>query len=160
MIRWKRLFAVSGCLTLLIGAWLGWRIVRVTVHISDAYAQWGAAEMVLDFMRKHDGNWPRSWEDLRPSFEASGGRVRGWSFAEFRDRIWIDFNASPESLSLAPNRSGAPSFDVIHPTDATRVQIQGMDANNIVLRYLREKRANYDREKRANELTRPQPARL
>jgi hypothetical protein len=24
-------------------------------HIDDAYAQWGVAEMVIDFMRDHDG---------------------------------------------------------------------------------------------------------
>lgn len=155
MIRWKRLVALLGGLTLFLGAWIGWRFWHLIAHIDDAYAQWGAGEMVVHFMEKHDGNWPRSWEDLRPAFEVSGGRVRGWSFAEFQNRIWIDFNASPELLNLATNPNGIPRFDVIHPSDATRVQIQGMDANSIVLRYLREKRANSDGEKKAMDLTRP-----
>jgi hypothetical protein len=34
--------------------------------IDDAYALWGAGEMVVRYMEEHDGRWPRGWGDLKP----------------------------------------------------------------------------------------------
>ena len=48
----------------------------VTYGIDDGYAQWGAAEMVIDYLETHDGAWPRSWDDLQSQFDASQGEGR------------------------------------------------------------------------------------
>lgn len=35
-------------------------LVVMSIHrLDDAYAQWGAAEMVIDYMADHDGEWPK-----------------------------------------------------------------------------------------------------
>ena len=47
--------------------------VNVYDHIDDAYAQWGAADMVIDYMRDHGGAWPPNWDALEPYFPATTG---------------------------------------------------------------------------------------
>lgn len=32
--------------------------------IDDAYAQWGAADRLIEFMEANDGRWPTGWEEL------------------------------------------------------------------------------------------------
>jgi hypothetical protein len=32
--------------------------INLTWGIDDAYAKWGAADMVIDYMRAHEGRWP------------------------------------------------------------------------------------------------------
>lgn len=61
---------------LAIGFWL---VLGVTHGIDDAYAEWGAADMLIDYMESHDGRWPSNWEALRTNFEETSGRVGGWN---------------------------------------------------------------------------------
>jgi hypothetical protein len=84
--------------------WFGWNLY---FGIDDAYAQWGAADMVIHYMRDNDGKWPPDWEALRGYFDKGGGRVGGWSFAQYKSRVFIDFGADPRELrkqSLACDR--------------------------------------------------------
>jgi hypothetical protein len=53
-----------------------WRVVSLD-WVDDAYALWGAAEMVVEYLDTHDGRWPKGWDDLRPYFDAGAGRVGG-----------------------------------------------------------------------------------
>ena len=87
--------------------------LTISAGINDAYALWGAADMVIDYMETHDGHWPRSWDDLRPQFEAGGSGVGGWSFEKYQDRITIDFNADPNELRRLSLDSPEASFRVI-----------------------------------------------
>lgn len=84
--------------------------------IDDAYAQWGAADMVIDYMREHDGRWPPDWEALSPYFDKSNGRTGGWTFAQFQSRIFIDFSADAERLRRLSRESDSAPFNVIHAT--------------------------------------------
>ena len=73
--------AVLACVLLLLVG------LNIYFGIDDAYAQWGAADMVIDYLESHGGEWPTNWEALVPAFNAGGGRVGGWSFAQFRRRV-------------------------------------------------------------------------
>jgi hypothetical protein len=134
------MLGLIGSVAVLVGVWAAWRVVHFYAFgIDNAYAQWGAADMVIDFMEKHHGRWPRSWEDLRGAFEAGGGRVGGWSFEKYRSRIWIDWDVEPRSLEAAAVQEKRPSFDVIHPADGINVHIGDMEANQLLYRYFRQK---------------------
>ena len=99
MRLWKRLAIAIGVVALLAGLFVSWVVFHFFAFgIDNAYAQWGAADMVIRYMEKHDGHWPRSWEDLRPEFEAGGGRVGDWSFERYCSRVWVDWNADPKAL--------------------------------------------------------------
>ena len=81
-----------------------WRLMSVD-WVDDAYALWGAGEMVVNHMEDHEGRWPRGWDDLRPYFDAGGGRVGGWSFDEYQRHVTIRWDVDP----VAPRpRRGEP----------------------------------------------------
>jgi len=96
-------------------AWAVGRDPAALFDLDDAYAQWGAADMVIGYLRDHQGDWPRDWAALEPYFARSSERVPGWSYAKFQDRIHIDFAADPvrlRELSLSAGSDTVP-FDVI-----------------------------------------------
>tara|TARA_A100001391_G_scaffold186097_1_gene155065 strand:+ start:340 stop:813 length:474 start_codon:yes stop_codon:yes gene_type:complete len=85
-------------------------------RLDDAYAQWGAADMLVDYMSDHDGDWPSQWTDLKPYFDAGGGRVSGWDFNRFTEHVWIDFTANADDLRAASASSDSAPFDVVGST--------------------------------------------
>jgi hypothetical protein len=92
-------------------------LIVMSIHrLDDAYAQWGAAEMVIDYMADHDGEWPKSWTDLQPYFDNGGGRVAGWSYERFQKHVWIDFTADPNLLRELSQAADKPLFNVIDST--------------------------------------------
>ena len=105
--------------------------------IDDGYALWGAGEMVIDYLKKHDGKWPRSWDDLRPQFSVNNGRVGGWSFSQFQDRIRIDFNADPDDLRRKCAESSHATFQVIWAKRDSGVRV-GDDPNQTLCDYFRQ----------------------
>jgi len=128
------LVAVPLCTVALVGSAI---LVRGIGHgIDDAYAEWGAADMVIGYMEAHDGKWPRSWEELRPAFDAGGGRVGGWSFEEYRSRIKIDFTADPTELRRQALSADDPTFDVVGSTLNSGTHFED-DPNWILYRYFR-----------------------
>ena len=106
--------------------------------IDDGYALWGAGEMVIDYMKTHNGEWPRSWEDLRPQFNINNGRVGGWSFSHFQNRIAIDFNADIDQLYQKSIESPRRTFRVIWARHDSGVRV-GDDPNQILCDYFRQK---------------------
>ncbi len=89
-------------------------IVTTVTQIDDAYAQLGAAEMVMDYLGDNEGSWPSGWEDLRPYFEEHNGMVTGWSYEKYQQHIYIDFAADPVELRQQARSPEQATFDVIH----------------------------------------------
>jgi hypothetical protein len=131
-----RTFLIACPLVALFGCVLFWLVAGFTIGIDDAYAEWGAAEMVIDYMEEHDGKWPRDWEALRPYFQSGGGRVGGWSFEKYKDRIRIDFNADVRSLRQQSLASDSITFNVISASHNTGVHF-GEGPNCILYAYFR-----------------------
>ena len=113
-------------------------VANLDKAVDDGYAQRGAAEMVIDYMEAHDGNWPRDWEALRPNFEAGGGRVGGWSFEQFQKSVVIHFDADARVLRQKSIDSGTVPFNVIHARSAFALEI-GDGPNTLLHRYFRKK---------------------
>ena len=101
------------------------RRFSVNIHygLDDAYAQCGAADMVVDYMRDHDGKWPPDWDSLKPYFDCNNGRVGGWSFERFQSHVYMDFSADAERLRQLSQESETASFDVIHATSVWGAQM-------------------------------------
>ncbi len=106
----KRVVVCAACITpIALGAFV---YVNINWGIDDAYAKWGAAGLVIDYMRSHEGKWPRDWEALRSLYEKKGGRL-GWSFEHYKSRINIDFNADPAELRRQSQPADYATFNVI-----------------------------------------------
>ena len=87
--------------------------LNVFYGIDDAYAQWGAVDMVIRYMEAHDGRWPPNWEALRADIESGGGRLGGSSFAHYRKHVVIDFDVDADELRKQSVNSEKVTFNVI-----------------------------------------------
>src|ERR1700678_2484576 len=89
-----------------------WRLLSLD-WVDDAYALWGAGEMVVNYMEDHEGQWPKGWNDLKLYFDAGGGRVGGWSFPDYQRRVEIRWDVDPAVLEAAAKANPGPTFQVI-----------------------------------------------
>jgi hypothetical protein len=105
--------------------------------VDDAYALWGAGEMVVAYMQEHGERWPGEWEDLKPYFDAGGGRVGGWSFDQYKQRVAIRWDVDPESLRAIARSNPTPTFRVITASHWLAGTLGGHEPNEILYRYLR-----------------------
>ena len=91
-------------------------------RLDDAYAQWGAADMLIDYMGDHDGDWPKQWADLRPHYDAGGGRVAGWDFDRYTDHGWIGKFVPPTKDRGRPRSDRRRNIDAIRHRNRTGCQ--------------------------------------
>src|SRR5262249_25834966 len=115
-----------------------WRVLSLA-WVDDAYALWGAGEMVENYMEDHDGRWPKGWDDLKPYFDAGSGRVGGWSFAENRRHVTIRWDVDPAELKAAAEANPAPTFRVIAARKWPASTWSGHEPNECLYRYFRER---------------------
>jgi hypothetical protein len=117
-----------------------WRELTLA-WVGDAYALWGAGEMVVDHMKDHNGRWPKGWDDLKPYYDAGGGRVAGWSFDEFQRHVTIRWDVDTRDLETAAKASPVPTFRVIAARQWAAGTIGGHEPNEFLHRYFRERSA-------------------
>jgi hypothetical protein len=139
------IFAVAGGIV-----WLASAVAEVP---KEAYAVWWTADLVIEHMEKHDGTWPRSWDNLRSTAEnAYKGTVStnrdGTVIAEFRPRatipelrqwVEVDWNADPKQLVKADFKQKGPPFRVIWLKNGRATHYSGREPNDMVLGYLKSK---------------------
>ena len=89
--------------------YLGYQFYR---GVDDAYAEEGAARMVVAYLDENQQQWPNRWQDLEPYFEKFS-QVSGQSFEQLQDRVWIDFNVDSKSLSDRSQDADSIPFNVI-----------------------------------------------
>jgi hypothetical protein len=113
-----------------------WEVVR------DSYAQWWVADMLIDYMDRNDGAWPRNWEDLREPYEICAGRSGPtWSFDELQKRVGIRFDAKPSELVRASSVGDQPPFQVVFLQNGKQHWWAGQEPNSMILKYLVERAA-------------------
>ncbi len=135
----RRLIRVAIVALILIPIALIYAGVNIYNGIDDAYAQRGAADMVIAHMRDHDGQWPTDWESLSPYFDRNNGRVGGWTYDQFQSHVFIDFSADAELLRRLSEESDSVPFDVIHATSVWGSQFEG-GPNEMLYLHFRENR--------------------
>lgn len=120
----------------LVGGYLAYAVTQIVDNLDAAYAQWGAADMVIGYMYENDDRWPPDWEALRDSFDRGGGRMGGTSFEEFQQIVEIDFDVDVEELRRQAKASDSVPFNVIRPRSFWGSQM-GDGPNAQIYRYLR-----------------------
>jgi len=117
--------------------WWGWEMLYILRGLPDAYAMWDAGDLVVDYMGKHADRWPSGWEDLQPSFDAckkGDGYMRGGlTFNEIRNRIEINWHASPQNALLHHT-----PFKSITPRSGNHTIWEGAEPNEMIIQYLRK----------------------
>jgi hypothetical protein len=139
-MRFSLRFLLIACPLTAIVASAGIGVWRAYYYgIDDAYAEWGAVNLVITYMESHDGRWPPNWEAIRPVFEIHGGRVGGWSFEQYKRRIGIDFTLNIDEIRREALRSDKPTFNAIWATHRTGVHF-GNGPNEMLHYYFRNGR--------------------
>jgi hypothetical protein len=120
----------------------------------QAYAVWWTADLVIEYMERHDGAWPRSWEDLRTlaetapevteSTDRNGSTVIEFrphaSIEELQRRVEVDWGADPDTLLKAPRKESGPPFRVIYLRNGKSTHYEGREPNQMILEYLESRR--------------------
>jgi hypothetical protein len=93
--------------------------------------------MLIDYMERNGGKWPRNWEDLREPYEICAGRSGPtWSFDELQERVGIRFDANPAELAQASGVGDQPPFHVVYLNNGKQHWWAGQEPNSMILRYL------------------------
>jgi hypothetical protein len=135
----KRLVLIVALL-LVVAAGYGAYLLHqvVTVVVPDAYAVDWVSAMVIEHMKTNDGQWPRSWDDLRGPYEKlAAPQGYPWSFEELKDRVAVDWDADPKVLKKVTPSGHGPPFRVIWLRDGSSTAWEGAEPNSCVLEYLR-----------------------
>ena len=112
-----------------------------TVHyvVPECYAEWWAADMVIEYMQKNHNCWPSNWQDLEEPYETLTQRAgRPWTMAQIRERVSIDFAADPRTLRAAHLRGSDPPFKAIWLRSGGHYHWVGAEPNRMIWDYLNE----------------------
>jgi hypothetical protein len=153
---------VVGIICVVLGGtiWGGVAFVRAIIDVPRrAYAVWWTADLVIEYMERNQGAWPRSWEELRPLAEPAGGvkeskEPDGRVIVEFRPMasvdvlkhlVEIDWDAAPERLLEEARKGGNPPFRVIYLRDGRTTHYEGREPNRMILEYLETRQRRKER---------------
>jgi hypothetical protein len=110
-----------------------WVVDSIDRTVRDAYAAEWVAGMTIRYMDAHHGAWPRGWDDLRETYEASVEEVgHPWKFEELRERVAVDWDAVPAALADAE-----PPRRVVSLKSGSTAHWAGNEANEMIRDYLR-----------------------
>jgi hypothetical protein len=144
MKRW--VWILLAVFLLIVGGvgWFGYSMYRyATVTVPNAYAQWGAAELVIIHMKLNNGAWPKSWDDLEPidaAYNTHWNLYGGSDFKALKELIEIDWKADPAALRRASvtrdgDPNGDPPFRVIWRRDGGKSHWEGAEPNQMIADY-------------------------
>jgi hypothetical protein len=105
---WMIMGFVVVCVSLLLAGFAAYRGQQSLVRSHTLVMGRFATDMTRQYVDQHNGQWPRSWEDLdtiEPPI-ANGSPINS-----FRQRLHFDFDADPAQLA----RQKASEFTAIRP---------------------------------------------
>lgn len=137
--RLSALVAVVAILGVVV--WLAYGFLQTLRHIPEAYAAWDTGTLLVEFMKKHDGQWPRSWDHLLTVLDSEDGRkipLRGGQAGDvtyartLRERVAVDWAFDPgKTLAGSPvTPIGGGVFSTVW---------EGGEPNEMVRGYLSER---------------------
>ena len=148
-MTWRRIITGLVVLALLGVGWVGYSFYVTWKGIPDAYAAWDAGTLVIEYLDTHDGQWPRSWEELysaAETLEDHGRQFRGnngaggFIYGDLRDVVAIDWEADVRAIAAFDWNSG--KLRVITRADGTDFPVvwEGAEPNEMVWSYLNKRR--------------------
>jgi len=147
------LWCVEGLLVGIMGLFAYAIYYTFYVAVPSSYAVWETGDLVIEYMDKHQGVWPKSWDDLanmrgqktngvyvgktETSWEAGFRPIT--SIKELQQRVEIDWSANPKQLVKAEISAKGRPFRVIWLKNGKSYCYSGKEPNEMVLEYLKGK---------------------
>lgn len=111
--------------------------ITVSVTVPNAYAVWVTAELIIQHMETHDGDWPRGWDDIQPYYIPGTTIESPSGFDNLKRRVEVDWTVDIPTL-----RQSFPSYSddlrVIWLRDRRDDQWSDADPNELIFKYLED----------------------
>ena len=135
--RSKRWLVTSVLIAVAVAAVVSY-VRRLVRGVENAYAVWNVADLVIDHMEAHNGQWPRNWGDLAAAKQQRAGRDVSEDMAHYRELVAVDFTVDPATLARTPFRPGSkePPFRVIRHRRSPAWVYGGQEPNGMIWGYL------------------------
>ncbi|RIK84235.1 MAG: hypothetical protein DCC67_05045, partial [Planctomycetota bacterium] len=103
----------------------------------DAYATWDGANLVIEYLRTHSGQWPQNWDDIAQVHRMVQGRMRGGqSIEELKLRLSIDFKVNPQEFAAADPSSPGGLPRAIRLRNGKDTCWEGAEPNTLIHQFL------------------------
>ena len=140
MTRGRKIVLVIAIAIVGVVGWIAYGFLHTLRGLPDAYAAWDTGTLLIEYMKHHDDQWPKSWDQLLTVLDSDEGRMiplRGAQAGDIayaralREKVAIDWAFDPAK----PN-AGNP----VTPTDGGNFTVvwKGADPNEMVRYYLSE----------------------
>ncbi len=115
---------------------------RTTDSVRNAYALETTQLALIRFMEENDGEWPTSWVDLRPFFEAKHGNPLGFIdyYSELQDHVRVNWSIDVRELLATTPQADKPHLKLVslkHGSSAWKSR----DPNGALYEYLEGRRS-------------------
>ncbi len=138
----KRVVPGASALLLAGVLYVGYGILRVVnVTIPHSYAAWETGNLMVEYLKMHDGEWPRGWRDLREADESL--RRKGTAIYRESHRlpaiVKIDWEVDPQALASLALSNSDYRLKVVTQADGSKLEANwGADTepNAKIKRYL------------------------
>ena len=132
--RLRTLFILVAITALVL--WIGRSLFEAYQAPWDSYATWDGANLIIDHLRDHNGEWPKDWNDINLALQKRGQTRGGQSIDELKRRLTIDFNAEPAKLVTEIAQGDQPPFNVIRLRNGKQTHWAGAEPNGLIYDYL------------------------
>ena len=129
---------------------VGWFVYDFYVQwraLPYQYAAWDTANLIVEHLDTHDGQWPKSWDDLIAAADTLPRDGRRLYFVDgeinhFEDLpklVAVDWNADPETIAQVEREDVSEAVRVVTRADGGDIRVMFADPNGIIWGYLRER---------------------
>lgn len=126
---------VGVCVAILVS-----RLNHANRVAQTAYAQWWAADMVINHLRENPEHWPSGWEDLSDDYDTCVSRSgQPWTFDEIKSRVLIDWEVDLKTFFNEANNGNVAK--VIQAKDKSSSHWKGREPNKMVFQYLKSEKS-------------------
>ena len=138
MTRGRKIVIVVGAAIVGAVGWIAYGILHTLRHVPEAYAAWDTGTLLTEYMKQHDDQWPRSWDDLLTVLDSDEGRkipLRGAQAGDvayarsLREKVSVDWTFDPAN-------PGAVNPVTPHGGKKFPVVWEGANPNEIIRSYL------------------------
>ncbi len=136
----KTMFLAFTVLTVIVGgAFIFLR--QVEQAVMNAYRVWGTGDMLVEYMKQNNDEWPTGWNDVKEFMAENSFQHAGMSsFEEVRSNIEIDFSFDPASVDTSIDfDESQPAFRAVWLRNGKTTHYEGTGPNEIIFRYLRNR---------------------
>src|SRR5437660_243247 len=123
----RRRKIILGLVVAVLGvvAYVSYTFLHTLSHLREAYEAWDTGTLLIEYMKDHNDQWPKSWDELLTVMDSESGRqiaLRGAQAGDvpyarsLREKIWVDWGFDPahaDGLKNPVAPAGGGRFPVI-----------------------------------------------